>query len=145
MPTLESRTYVAASRPEAVISTAQGGWQRQVGDLMRRKRRFALETSCPSFDPSGFTALSIRSWITGKSGEVAGCAWPAVAGLALILAALVDPEPYSRLLLAGLGCFGIWLVARTLAPIITACYHYNWRVSFQGDGQTYVWMAEPLE
>src|SRR5215208_3252499 len=89
MPTLESMRDVAASRPKTVVSTAQSGWQHQVARLMRQRRRFILETSCPTFDPSGYSAPSVWNWVRGQKPHISGCGLPGSLGVTLLGLTLV--------------------------------------------------------
>jgi hypothetical protein len=143
MPTLEYLDPVPATRTETVVSTARKGWQRQVARLMRRRRRFILETSCPRFDPSGLTGPSAWSWVRGERAAIAGCGLPGSLGLILLGLSLLDPQPSHRLALAGLGIGSVVMLARVLIPILTGLGAYHWRVSFNPQTGKYAWIGEP--
>jgi hypothetical protein len=143
MPTLEYLDPVLATRTEAVISTARKGWQRQVARLIRQRRRFILETSCPRFDPSGLTAPSLWSWVRGKGAAIAGCGLPGALGLVLLGLSALDHEPKSRLALAGVGIGSVLVLVRTVIPILTGRCAYHWRVSYNAQTGKYAWIGEP--
>jgi hypothetical protein len=144
MPTLESMKYVAASRPETVVSTAQSGWQHEVARLMRQRRRFVLETSCPTFDPSGYTAPSVWNWVRSQKPHITGCGLPGSLGVTLLGLTVLVPEPISRAVLASLGIASLVIMGRVVTPIFSARYNYHWRVSFNAERGTYAWIAEPV-
>jgi hypothetical protein len=111
--------------------------------MMRQRRRFVLETSCPRFDPSGLTGPSPWSWVRGSGAAIAGCGLPGSLGLVFLGLSLLAPEPKSRLALAGLVVVSLAMLARAVVPILTGRGTYHWRVSFNPQTGKYAWIGEP--